>query len=126
MKRIQTDLQHLQKKLFREKQQYSILLDKYEKLQSFKSTENSSQLVVDTSQQENHDKGEELQTSRSLDEDSITELTKLQLKMEDVSDSLDKAEVIRKFWMEQVQGCCICKCTDYAYKNQTHTVHTSF
>jgi len=92
-------LQQLQKKISREKQRYSILLDKFEKLQSSQSTDKSSQL--DTSQQEDHDKSEDLQISRSLDEDTMTELTKLQLKIEDVSDSLEKVDTIKKYW-EQV------------------------
>ena len=80
--------------MFREKQKYLNLLEKYEALQSSQSP----QLVLDTSQQEDHDKSEELQTSRSLDEDTMTELTKLQVKMEDVSVSLEKANTVRKYW----------------------------
>jgi len=89
----------IQKKVAREKQRYSNLLDEYHKLQSSQSTDKPSQL--DTSQQEDHDKSEELQTSRSLDEDTVTELTKLQLKMEDVSISLEKVDTVKKYW-EQV------------------------
>jgi len=77
------------------------LLDKYEKLQSYQSADKSSQLVVEASQQEDRDKSEELQTSRSLDEDTMTELMKLQLKMEDVSVSLEKVNTVKKYW-EQV------------------------
>ena len=94
MNTVQADLQSLQKKMFREKQKYLNLLEKYEALQSSQSP----QLVLDTSQQEDHDKSEELQTSRSLDEDTMTELTKLQVKMEDVSVSLEKANTVRKYW----------------------------
>ena len=100
--RVQSDLQQLQKKISREKQNYSNLLDKYEKLQSSQSTDNSSQIVPDTSQQEDYDKSEELQTSRLLDEDTMTELTKLQVKIEDVSVSLEKVEIIKKYWTKQV------------------------
>jgi len=89
----------IQKKVAREKQRYSNLLDEYHKLQSSQLTDKPSQL--DTSQREDHDKSEELQTSRSLDEDTMTELTKLQLKMEDVSVSLEKVDTIKKYW-EQV------------------------
>ena len=101
LKRVHTDVQQLQKKISREKQRYSILLDKYEKLQSYQSADKSSQLVVEASQQEDRDKSEELQTSRSLDEDTMTELMKLQLKMEDVSVSLEKVNTVKKYW-EQV------------------------
>ena len=98
---LQIDLQQLQKKISREKHRYSNLLDEYEKLQSSQSAEKSSQLVLDTLQQEDRDKSEELQTSRLLDEDTMTELTKLQVKMEDVSVSLEKVNTVRKYW-EQV------------------------
>ena len=102
MNRLQTDLQLLQKKISREKQRYSMLSDKFEKLQSSQSTDKPSQLLLDTSQQEDHDKSEELQTStRSLDEDTVTELTKLESKMEDVSVSLEKVNTVMKYW-EQV------------------------
>ena len=101
MNSLQTDLQQLQKKISREKHKYSNLLDEYEKLQGSQSTNKSSQLVLDTSQQKDHDKSEELQTSRSLDEDTMTELTKLQVKIEDVSVYLEKVGTVRKYW-EQV------------------------
>jgi len=100
MDRAQTDLQHLQKKIVREKQTFSNLMDKFENLQSSQSTDKSSQL--DISQQEDHDKSEELQISRLLDEETITELAKLQLKMENVSISLENVKVIKEYWMEQV------------------------
>jgi len=95
----------MQKKVSREKQRYSNLLDEYHKLQSSQSADKSSQLVLDTSQQEDHDKSEELQTSRPLDEDTMTELTKLKLKMEDVSVSLKKINTVKKYW-EQVRNIC--------------------
>jgi len=101
MSDLQTDLKQLQKKMYREKQRHSYLLEKYDKLQGdSQSTDKSSQL--DTSQQEDHDKNEELQTSRSFDEDTMTELTKLQLKMEDVSVSLEKVDAVKQYWIEQV------------------------
>jgi len=106
MSEIQTDLQLLQKKMSREKLKYYNLLDNYKRLQSFQSTDSSSQLVVATSQQEDHDKSEELPTSRSLDEDTMIELTKIQLKMEDVSVSLEKVNAVKKYWMEQVHSYC--------------------
>jgi len=99
MDRAQTDLQHLQKKIVREKQIFSNLMDKFEKLQNSQSTDKSSQL--NTSQHE------ELQISRSLDEDTMTELAKIQLKMEDVSVSLEKVKVIKDYWMKQVYTVCI-------------------
>ena len=99
MNRVQTDLQQVQKKISKEKQRYSTLLEKYEQLQNSNST--AQLVVVDTSQQEDHNKSEELQTSMPLDEDTMTELTKLQLKMEDVSVSLEKVNTVKKYW-EQV------------------------
>jgi len=115
----------IQKKVAREKQRYSNLLDEYHKLQSSQSTDKSSQL--DTSQ-EDHDKSEELQTSRSLDEDTMTELAKLQLKMENVSVSLEQVDTVKKYW-EQVRMYIriICKhlMQEYSmYNNQEYQTYS--
>ena len=64
----------LQEKIVKEKQKYSDLLGKYE----------------------------ELQSSLSLGSEVQTELTKLQLTMEKVSISLEKIEVIKKYWSDKV------------------------
>ena len=60
----------LQDKIVKEKQKYSDLLGKYE----------------------------ELLSSLSLGNEVQTELTKLQLTMENVNISLEKVEVIKKYW----------------------------
>ena len=65
----------LQKKIVKEKQRYSDLLEKYE----------------------------ELQSSLSLGDKVQTELTKLQLTMENVTISLEKVETIKKYWSDKVQ-----------------------
>ena len=64
----------LQEKILKEKQKYSDLLGKYE----------------------------ELQSSLSLGSEVQTELTKLQLTMEKVSISLEKVEIIKKYWGNKV------------------------
>ena len=64
----------LQEKIVKEKQKYSDLLGKYEDLLSSISV------------------GSEVQT----------ELTKLQLIMENVTISLEKVEVIKKYWDDKV------------------------
>ena len=64
----------LQDKIVKEKQKYSDLLGKYE----------------------------ELLSSLSLGNEVQTELTKLQLTMENVSISLGKVEVIKKYWSDKV------------------------
>ena len=64
----------LQEKLVKEKQKYSDLLGKYK----------------------------ELQSSVSLDSYVQTELTKLQLTMENVTINLEKVEVIKKYWSDKV------------------------
>ena len=64
----------LQEKILKEKQKYSDLLGKYE----------------------------ELQSSLSLGSEVQTELTKLQLTMEKVSISLEKVEIIKKYWGDKV------------------------
>jgi len=116
---MQNDLQQVQKKISKEKQRYSTLLEKYEQLQNSNLT---AQLVVDTSQQEDHDKSEELQTARPFDEDTMTELTKLQLVMEDVSVSLEKVNTVKKYW-EQV---CICKHIILIKVKDTHANFVDF
>ena len=102
MNELQTDLYQLQKKMFKEKERYYNLLDKYKKVQSSQTTDMPSQPTLDTSQQEDHDKSEELQTTRSLDEDTMTELTKLQEIMEGLTVSLEKVKAVKKYWMDQV------------------------
>ena len=64
----------LQDKIVKEKQKYSDLLGKYE----------------------------ELLSSLSLGNEVQTELTNLQLTMENVSVSLEKVEVIKKYWGDKV------------------------
>ena len=64
----------LQEKIVKEKQNCSDLLRKYE----------------------------ELLTSISLGSEVQTELTKLQLTMENITISLEKVEVIKKYWDDKV------------------------
>ena len=64
----------LKEKIVKEKQKYSDLLGKYE----------------------------ELQSSLSLGSEIQTELTKLQLTMENVTVSLEKVKVIKKYWGDKV------------------------
>ena len=64
----------LQEKIVKEKQKYSDLLRMYE----------------------------ELQSSLPLDSEVQTELTKLEVTMENVTVSLEKVEVIKKYWGDKV------------------------
>ena len=64
----------LQEKILKEKQKYSDLLGKYK----------------------------ELQSSLSLGNEVQTELTKLEVTMENVTVSLEKVEVIKKYWSDKV------------------------
>ena len=64
----------LQEKIVKEKQKYSDLWGKYE----------------------------ELQSSLSLGSEVQTELTKLELTMKNVTISLEKVEVIKKYWGDKV------------------------
>ena len=64
----------LQDKIVKEKQKYSDLLGKYE----------------------------ELQSSLSLSSEVQTELAKLEVTMENVTVSLEKVEVIKKYWGDKV------------------------
>ena len=92
----------LNKKIQREKKKYSDLLYQCEKLKAMNEV---SQVATDKPQQEEDYKVEKIQTSpfsELFDEDTMTELTKLQLIMEDVSASLDKVKVIRSYWSGEV------------------------
>ena len=94
----------LKEKIVKEKQRYSNLLQKYKELQNIQPVDHPPELSLDTSQQEEDDKQEELQSSQLqiLDEETQTELTKLQVTMENVNTSLEKVEVIMKYWSEKV------------------------
>ena len=97
----------LKEKIVKEKQRYSGLLEQYKQLLTIQSVDQTPEVSLDTSQQEEDeslDKQEELQSSllQVLDEETQTELTKLQLTMENVNTSLEKVEVIMKYWSEKV------------------------
>ena len=80
----------LQEKIVNEKQKYSDLLRKYE----------------------------ELQSSLSLGREVETELTKLQLTMEEISISLEKMDATKNYWGDKV-----CKATaNDTYNNVTRPV----
>jgi len=98
MSKVQADLKLLQANLSKEKQRYYNLLASYKKILGSQTTNKSE---LDVAQLEDHDK---LQTTKLLDEDAMTELTKLQLKMEDISASLENIEVICEYWMKQVHN----------------------
>ena len=86
---------NLTDRICKEKQKYFMLWNQYREL---KSKSEPSQVDLDTSQQEEDDKAEALQTLQLVDADTMTELTKLQLIMEDVTTSLAKVEVIKEYW----------------------------
>jgi len=95
----------LKEKIVKEKQRYSDLLEQYKQLQTIQPVDRTPEVSLDTSLQEEDEslnKQEELQSSQVLDEETQTELTKLQLTMENVNTSLEKVEVIMKYWSEKV------------------------
>ena len=95
----------LQEKIVKEKQKYSDLLGKYEELQESKSSEASLQEKILKEKQKYSDllgKYEELQSSLSLGNEVQTELTKFEVTMENVTVSLEKVEVIKKYWSDKV------------------------
>ena len=95
----------LQEKILKEKQKYSDLLGKYEELQESKPSEASLQEKILKEKQKYSDllgKYEELQSSLSLGNEVQTELTKLEVTMENVTVSLEKVEVIKKYWSDKV------------------------
>ena len=99
----------LKQKLVKEKQTYSNLVEQYKELQNIQPVDHPPELSLGTSQQkedESGDKQEELQSSQLqvLDEETQTEMTKLQLTMENVNASLEKVEVIKKYWSEKVKN----------------------
>ena len=89
----------------KEKQKYSDLLGKYEELQASKPSDTSLQDKIVKEKQKYSDlrgKYEELLSSLSLGSEVKTELTKLQLTMENVTVNLEKVEVIKKYWGDKV------------------------
>jgi len=86
----------LKDKICKERQKYFTLWSQYKELKS--------KGEPTPSEQEEHNKSEEMQTSQLLDANTMAELTKLQLIMEDVSSSLAKIEVIKTYWGEKVSG----------------------
>ena len=99
----------MKQKLVKEKQTYSNLVEQYKELQNIQPVDHPPELSLGTSLQkedESGDKQEELQSSQLqvLDEETQTEMTKLQLTMENVNASLEKVEVIMKYWSEKVKN----------------------
>ena len=95
----------LQEKIVKEKQKYSDLLGKYEELQESKPSVASLQEKVVKEKQKYSDlwgKYEEILSSLSLGSEVQTELTKLEVTMENVTVSLEKVEVIKKYWSDKV------------------------
>ena len=95
----------LQEKIVKEKQKYSDLLGKYKELQESKPSEASLQEKILKEKQKYSDllgKYEELQSSLSLGNEVQTELTKFEVTMENVTVSLEKVEVIKKYWGDKV------------------------
>ena len=91
----------------KEKLKYTDLLWKYEELQESKPSEESLQekVVIQVEKQMYSDllrKYEELQSSQSLGSEVQTELTQLHQTMENVTVSLEKVEVIKKYWSNEV------------------------
>ena len=99
----------LKEKIVKEKQIYSNLLDQYKQLQNIQPVDHPPELLSDTSQKEEDESlKEEVKSSQSqvLDEETQTELTKLQSVMKNVSSTLEKVEVIMKYWSEKVILLC--------------------
>ena len=92
----------LQEKIVKEKQKYSDLLGKYEELLESKPSEASLKIKEKQKYSDLLGKYEELQSSLSLNSEVQTELTKLQLTMENVTVSLEKVEVIKEYWGDKV------------------------
>ena len=102
----------LKEKIVKEKQRYSDLLEQHKQLQNIQPVEQPPEVSLDTSQQEEDkslDKQEELQSSQLQvhDEETQIEMTKLQLTMENVNTSLEKVEVIMKYWSGKVTICTL-------------------
>ena len=115
----------LKEKIVKEKQRYSDLRRHFEELQNIQPADHPPGLLLKMSQQEEDkslDKQEELQSSQLpvLDEETQTELTKLQLTMENVNISLEKVEVIMKYWSGKVTiVCMVIKIYSYVF---THSM----
>ena len=111
MKQLQVDLLRSQRKLIKEKQQYFNLWSKHKELQTLHSAD-SGKPLTETPQQDDAgslDKKKELDRSQLLDEETMTELMKLHVIMEDVTFALEKVQVIKKYWSDKV---CVYSCNN--------------
>lgn len=88
----------LKKKIIREAQKYSNLIEEYRQLQSYhQPVKDHPELTLDT--RLNKDSESQLHV---FNEEMQSELTKLQSKIEYVNNSLEKVEVIMNHWNETV------------------------
>jgi len=122
MKQLQVDLLRSQRKLIKEKQQYFNLWSKHKELQTLHSAD-SGKPLMETPQQDDDgslDKEKEFDRLALLDKETMTELTKLHLIMEDVIFALEKVQVIKKYWSDKV---CFCSCNNvYAIYNHFNVI----
>ena len=104
MNQLQVELLQSQRKLLKEKQKYFNLWSDHKELQTLHSADNVKPLMETPQQDEDAtlDKVEEVKSSQLLDEETMTELAKLHLIMEDVIFALDKVKVIKKYWSDKV------------------------
>jgi len=121
MNQLQAELLQSERKLIKEKQKYFNLWSKHKELQTVHLAENVKPLMETPQQDDNGslDKDKELERSLLLDEETMTELTKLHLIMEDVIFALEKVEVIKNYWSIKV---CAYPCND-VWKMYTCHVH---
>ena len=97
----------LKEKIVKEKQRYSNLLEQYKDLKNIFTINHAPGLLSGTLQQEEGELLEKQDKLNSpqlqvLDEETQTELTKLQSTMENVNMALGKVEVIMRYWNEKV------------------------
>jgi len=107
MNQLQVDLLQAHRKLIKEKQKYFYLWGKHKELEALQSADSVKPLMEIPQQDEA--KAEEVEKSQLVDEETMTELTKLHMIMEDVVFALEKVEVIKKYWSDKV---CVYPCNN--------------
>jgi len=97
---LQVNLLQSQRKLIKEKQKYFYLWGKHKELQTLHSAYSVKPLIEKHQDEDSSlDKSEK---SQLLDEETMTELSKLYVMMEDVIFALEKVEAIKKYWSIKV------------------------
>ena len=104
LNQLQGELRQSQSKLLKEKQKYFNLWSKHKELQTLHS-EHSVKALEETPRKDEDSlvgKDKEFDRLLLLDDETMSEVTKLHLIIEDVIFALDKVKAIKKYWSVKV------------------------